>query len=91
MGLATLETMTVFRTHVLRSSAACLAVVLVLVCSPEWVAAQQVQTPKTQKVQKVQKKAKPKAKAKAKAKAKREHTTVSAIIVKALLDWVGEN
>ena len=67
MGLATLETMTVFRTLVLRSSAACLAVVLVLVCSPEWVAAQQVQTPKTQKVQK---KAKPKAKAKAKAKAK---------------------
>ena len=67
MGLSTLETMTVFRTHVLRSSAACLAVVLVLVSSPEWVAAQQVQTPKTQKVQK---KAKPKAKAKAKAKAK---------------------
>jgi hypothetical protein len=29
--------------------------------------------------------------AKAKAKAKREHTTVSAIIVKALLDWVDEN
>lgn len=28
---------------------------------------------------------------KAKAKAKREHTTVSAIIVKDLLDWVGEN
>jgi len=28
---------------------------------------------------------------KAKAKAKREHTTVSAVIVKALLDWVGEN
>ena len=28
---------------------------------------------------------------KAKAKSKREHTTVSAIIVKALLDWVGEN
>ena len=33
----------------------------------------------------------PKTKSKAKAKAKREHTTVSAIIVKALLDWVGEN
>ncbi len=59
--------MTVFRTLVLRSSAACLAVVLVLVSSPEWVAAQQVQTPKTQKVQK---KAKPKAKAKAKTKTK---------------------
>ena len=29
--------------------------------------------------------------AKAKAKAKREHTTVSAIIVKALLDWVDDN
>ena len=28
---------------------------------------------------------------KAKAKAKRDHTTVSAIVVKALLDWVGEN
>ena len=28
---------------------------------------------------------------KAKAKAKREHTTVSAIIVKTLLNWVGEN
>ena len=28
---------------------------------------------------------------KTKAKAKREHTTVSAVIVKALLDWVGEN
>jgi hypothetical protein len=28
---------------------------------------------------------------KAKAKAKREHTTVSAIVVKALLDWVGDN
>ena len=28
---------------------------------------------------------------KAKTKAKREHTTVSAVIVKALLDWVGEN
>ena len=59
--------MTVFRLLVSRISAACLAVVLVLVCSPKWVAAQQVQTPKTQKVQK---KAKPKAKAKAKAKAK---------------------
>ena len=59
--------MTVFRTLVLRSSAACLAVVLVLVSSPEWVAAQQVQTPQTQKVQK---KAKPKAKAKAKTKTK---------------------
>jgi len=31
------------------------------------------------------------AKAKAKAKAKREHTTVSAIVVKALFDWVGDN
>ena len=28
---------------------------------------------------------------KAKAKAKREHTTVSAVIVKALLDWVDDN
>ena len=28
---------------------------------------------------------------KAKAKAKRDHTTVSAIVVKALLDWVGDN
>jgi len=28
---------------------------------------------------------------KAKAKAKREHTTVSAIVVKALFDWVGDN
>ena len=28
---------------------------------------------------------------KAKVKAKREHTTVSAVIVKALFDWVGEN
>jgi len=28
---------------------------------------------------------------KAKAKAKKEHTTVSAIVVKALLDWVGDN
>jgi len=28
---------------------------------------------------------------KAKAKAKKEHTTVSAIVVKALFDWVGDN
>lgn len=28
---------------------------------------------------------------KAKVKAKREHTTVSAIILKALLDWVDDN
>ena len=28
---------------------------------------------------------------KAKGKAKRDHTTVSAIVVKALLEWVGEN
>jgi len=63
--------MTVFRTLVSRSSAACLAVVWVLVWCPEWVAAQQVQTPKTEKIQqtqKVQKKAKPKVKAKANAK-----------------------
>jgi len=53
--------MTVFRTLVSRSSAACLAVVLVLVSTPEWVAAQPVQTPKAPKIQK---KAKPKAKAK---------------------------
>ena len=59
--------MTVFRTFVSRYSAACLAVVLVVVSTPEWVAAQPVQTPKTQKVQK---KAKPKVKAKAKAKVK---------------------
>ena len=63
--------MTVFRTLVSRCSAACLAVVWVLVSTPEWVAAQPVQTPKTQKIQKtqkVQKKAKPKVKAKAKSK-----------------------
>ena len=59
--------MTVFRTFVSRCSAACLAVVLVVVSTPEWVAAQPVQTQKTQKVQK---KAKPKVKAKAKAKVK---------------------
>ena len=59
--------MTVFRHLVSQIAAACMAVVLVLVCSPEWVAAQQVQTPKPQKVQK---KAKPKPKAKAIAKAK---------------------
>jgi membrane-bound lytic murein transglycosylase B len=58
--------MTVFRTLVSRCFAACLAVVWVLVCSSEWVAAQSVQTPKNHKIQKIQKKAKPKAKAKTK-------------------------
>ena len=57
--------MTVFRPLVSRSAAACLSVFLLLMCSPEWVAAQQVQAPQTQKVQK---KAKPKAKAKTKTK-----------------------
>ena len=59
--------MTAFRLLVSRICASGLAAVVVWVCTPDRVAAQQGQTPKTQKIQK---QAKSKAKAKAKAKTK---------------------